>query len=105
MATPFFLVKIYSIFKDLRHFFSIVFQGKLFSYEKLFGAKNKTKTDIDNERDGKDTSIARTTRLFYVACTRAQKSLAVIAYTSDKDAVKNTALTNGWFFDDEIIVV
>lgn len=80
-------------------------KGFLFSYEKLFGAKNKTKTDLDNEREGKDTSISRTTRLFYVACTRAQKSLAVIAYTSDKDAVKNTALTNGWFLDDEIIVV
>lgn len=80
-------------------------RGFLFSYEKLFGAKSRTKTDIDNEKAGKDTSIARTTRLFYVACTRAQKSLAVIAYTSDKNAVKNTALDNGWFLEDEIKVL
>ncbi len=77
-------------------------RGFLFSYEKLFGVKAKTNTDIKNEREGKDTSIMRTTRLFYVACTRAQKSLAVIAYTENVDAVKNTALSNGWFSDEEI---
>lgn len=80
-------------------------RGFLFSYEKLFGAKEKTDTDIKNERDGKDTSIARTARLFYVACTRAQKSLAVIAYTENIDSVKNTALSNGWFSEDEIHVM
>lgn len=77
-------------------------KGFLFSYEKLFGAKSKTDSDIKNEQEGKDTSIMRTTRLFYVACTRAQKSLAVIAYTKNVDAVKNTAISNGWFFDKEI---
>jgi len=78
-------------------------RGFLFSYEKLFGAKAKTKTDIDNEREEKDTSIARTKRLFYVACTRAQKSLAIIAYTNNVTAVKDTAIKNSWFFKNEII--
>ena len=50
----------------------------------------------------KDDSITRTTRLFYVACTRAQKSLAIIAYTYDCEAVKATAMKNNWFEDDEI---
>lgn len=80
-------------------------KGNLFSYEKLFGAKEKTDTDIKNEREGKDTSILRTARLFYVACTRAQKSLAVVAYTEDIDSVKNTALSNGWFSENEIYVL
>lgn len=80
-------------------------RGFLFSYEKLFGVKEKTDTDIKNELDGKDTSIARTARLFYVACTRAQKSLAVIAYTESIDSVKNTALSNNWFSEDEIYVM
>ncbi len=80
-------------------------RGFLFSYEKLFGVKAKTETDIKNEREGKDTSIMRTARLFYVACTRAQKSLAVIAYTENVDSVKNTALTNGWFLANEIYVL
>ncbi|MFZ7133225.1 MAG: UvrD-helicase domain-containing protein [Eubacteriales bacterium] len=78
-------------------------RGFLFSYEKLFGAKAKTKTDLDNERQGKDTSISRTKRLFYVACTRAQKSLAIIAYTNNVNAVKDTAIRNAWFLEDEII--
>lgn len=77
-------------------------KGFLFSYEKLFGAKAKTDTDLKNEREGKDTGIMRTTRLFYVACTRAEKSLAVVAYTDNKNAVKDTAISNGWFSQDEI---
>jgi DNA helicase-2/ATP-dependent DNA helicase PcrA len=77
----------------------------MFSYEKLFGAKSKTDTDIDNERQGKDTSISRTTRLFYVACTRAEKSLAVVAYTDDVNAVYDTAKSNGWFSEDEMHLV
>ena len=44
----------------------------------------------------------RTTRLFYVACTRAERSLAVVAYTKDVEAVKGTAISNGWFSEDEI---
>lgn len=80
-------------------------RGFLFSYEKLFGAKAKSDTDLRNEREGKDTGITRTTRLFYVACTRAQNSLAVVAYTEDVDSVKNTALSNNWFSENEIIVL
>jgi len=44
----------------------------------------------------------RTTRLFYVACTRAEKSLAVVAYSQNKEAVKNTAISNDWFSFEEI---
>jgi DNA helicase-2/ATP-dependent DNA helicase PcrA len=80
-------------------------KGFLFSYEKLFGAKAQTDTDIKNEREGKDTGQMRTARLFYVACTRAQKSLAVIAYTMDVDAVRSTAISNGWFSAAEIEVL
>ena len=80
-------------------------RGFLFSYEKLFGAKAQSDTDIKNKREGKDTSIARTARLFYVACTRARKSLAVVAYTEDIESVKYTALSNGWFLEDEIYVL
>ena len=80
-------------------------RGFQFSYEKLFGAKAKTITDIENEEKGKDTSITRTTRLFYVACTRAEKSLAVVAYTVNSESVKQTALSNNWFMENEIQIV
>ncbi len=77
-------------------------KGFLFSYEKLFGAKEKSDTDIKNELEGKDTSMSRTARLFYVACTRAEKSLAIIAYTENVDKVRNTLTDNNWFYNNEI---
>lgn len=66
-------------------------EGNLFSYEKLFGAKEMSDTDFDNEKQGKDNSVSRTRRLFYVACTRAKDSLALVAYTQDKELVKKLA--------------
>ena len=60
-------------------------RGFMFSYEKLLGAKAPTKTDDENRREGKDTSVDRTRRLFYVTCSRAQRSLAVIVYTKEAD--------------------
>lgn len=80
-------------------------KGFLFSYEKLFGAKEKSETDIKNELEGKDTSMSRTARLFYVACTRAEKSLAIIAYTENIDKVRNTLTDNNWFYDNEIEII
>ncbi|MCE5186920.1 MAG: AAA family ATPase [Planctomycetaceae bacterium] len=78
-------------------------RGFLFSYEKLFGAKGPSETDIKNEKEGKETSIERTRRLFYVTCSRAQESLAIVAYTKDPLAVRNYALSQNWFDENEII--
>lgn len=78
-------------------------KGFLFSYEKLFGAKAFTKTDLNNEAQGKETSIQRTRRLFYVTCSRAQKSLAIVAYTQDSKALKNHVLQEEWFSIEELI--
>lgn len=80
-------------------------RGFLFSYEKLFGTKEKTQTDLRNEKEGKDTSIQRTARLFYVACTRAMESLAVVAYSENPTMVRATALANGWFMEEEIVML
>lgn len=77
-------------------------EGSLFSYEKLFGAKELSDTDLENERQGKDSSISRTRRLFYVACTRAKESLAIVAYTQDKESVKQTVIQNKWFTESEV---
>lgn len=78
-------------------------RGFLFSYEKLFGAKEPSDTDIRNLKEGKETSIERTRRLFYVTCSRAEKSLAIVAYTKEPEKVKNHVLTEGWFEEDEVI--
>ena len=47
-------------------------RGFLFSYEKLYGVKDKSTTDIKNESQGSETTIDRTRRLFYVTCSRAE---------------------------------
>lgn len=80
-------------------------RGFLFSYDKLFGIKSKTTTDINNEREGKETGIDRTRRLFYVICSRAEESLAVVAYTDNPAGLKEGLSGKGWFNDDEIIVL
>ena len=78
-------------------------KGFLFSYDKLFGVKELSKIDLENERLGKETSVERTQRLFYVTCTRAKKSLAVVMYTTDVVTVKENAIKKGWFERSEII--
>lgn len=77
----------------------------LFSYEKLFGAMDLTDTDKKNVEAGEDNSISRTMRLLYVTCTRAIESLALIAYTSNIEAVKQTVKSRGWLDDNEIIIL
>ncbi|MCO7229394.1 ATP-dependent helicase [Halomonas sp. CnH100-B] len=79
--------------------------GNFFSYEKLFGVKAPTKSDIENQEKGKETSIDRTRRLFYVTCSRAEESLAIIAYTSEPIKVKENALRQKWFAEEEIVTL
>lgn len=78
-------------------------RGFLFSYEKLFGAKEPSETDIKNQSEGKETSIERTRRLFYVTCSRAEEGLAIVAYTKEPEKVKNYVLLEGWFEKNEMI--
>jgi len=77
--------------------------GFLFDYEKLLGAKALSNTDIKNEAEGKDSTPLRTRRLFYVICSRAEKSLAIVAYTENPQAVKAHAISSGWFNVDEVV--
>ena len=78
-------------------------KGFLFSYEKLLGAKAPTANDERNKQQGKDTAIDRTRRLFYVTCSRAEKSLAIVVYTENPQAVEQFAISNKWFRKNEII--
>ena len=78
-------------------------RGFMFSYEKLLGARALTNTDSKNRLEGKDTSVDRSRRLFYVTCSRAQRSLAVIVYTKEADKVANHISDVGWFADQEVV--
>lgn len=80
-------------------------KGNMFSYEKLFNVTPLSQTDIKNKEMGKENSIDRTSRLFYVTCTRAKESLAILMYTSNTERAKQTAIHNGWFGKNEIDVL
>lgn len=76
-------------------------KGFLFSYDKLFGVKDLSNVDLKNKENGKETSIERTQRLFYVTCTRAKNSLAVVMYTNNPERVKTETIRKGWFEENE----
>jgi DNA helicase-2/ATP-dependent DNA helicase PcrA len=80
-------------------------RGFMFSYEKLFGVKEKTKADLDHERKGTETGIDRTRRLLYVTCSRSEKSLALVAYSSNPNKIREHAIEQQWFEDGEIELV
>lgn len=80
-------------------------KGFLFSYDKLFNVKDLSNVDLKNKENGKETSIERTQRLFYVTCTRAKNSLAVVMYTNNPEGVKAETIRKGWFEENEIILM
>ncbi|MEH6758313.1 MAG: UvrD-helicase domain-containing protein [Parasphingorhabdus sp.] len=77
-------------------------RGFMFGYGKLLGDKELSATDLKNIEEGKDSSIDRTRRLLYVTCSRAEQSLALVAYSENPEAVKTSMIENGWFAEDEI---
>jgi len=80
-------------------------KGFMFSYDKMFGIKELTKGDNENIAEGIETGIDRTSRLFYVACSRAKNSLAIIAYTDKPEQLMSNLLELEWFSEDEIEIV
>lgn len=80
-------------------------RGFLFGYDKLFGAKNKSKTDLEHEARGEETGIDRTRRLFYVTCSRAQASLAIVYYSTNPEVVRDFVVSNGWFKPAEVVML
>lgn len=80
-------------------------KGYTFSYDKLFEVVPLSPTDIKNRELGKENTIDRTSRLFYVTCTRAKESLAIVMYTSDPEKAKETAINNDWFTENEIQMI
>lgn len=75
------------------------------SYEKLFGVADESDTDRQNAKQGKETDLQRTRRLFYVTCTRAKESLALMAYTDSPEKLRKNVLETKWFTEDEISII
>jgi DNA helicase II / ATP-dependent DNA helicase PcrA len=68
-----------------------------FSYDKYLGLKPPSDRDAENLRDGKETAVERTRRLFYVCCTRAMKDLVVVLFTNDVAGGQRQIATLGLF--------
>lgn len=77
----------------------------MFSYDKLFGIKELSKSDNERIAEGKETGIDRTARLFYVACSRAKESLAIVAYIDDLNQLNTRLLELEWFSTNEIEII
>jgi DNA helicase-2/ATP-dependent DNA helicase PcrA len=68
-----------------------------FSYDKYFGLRPLSDGDRANLREGKETVVDRTRRLFYVCCTRALKDLVVILFASDVSTAYRQMVQIGHF--------
>lgn len=80
-------------------------RGFMFSYDKLFAVKPATPGDLKKMAEGAETGIDRTKRLFYVTCTRAQKSLCLLAYTDNPVSLRSNVIKSGWFSDEEVVII
>ncbi len=66
-------------------------KGRVFQYEKLLTG------------DGTDASLGMIRNLFYVICSRASKSLALVLHTSDPGTARVAVITRGFFAPEEIV--
>jgi DNA helicase-2/ATP-dependent DNA helicase PcrA len=66
-------------------------RGFQFKYEKLFGGGTAD-----------DATTTSTRRLFYVTCSRAERGLALVAYSTEPERVKKHVLSEDWFAENEI---
>ena len=73
-----------------------------FSYDKYLGIKPLSERDETNRREGKETAVERTRRLFYVCCTRAMKDLIVVLFTGDIATAKRQIRALDLFPDESI---
>jgi len=80
-------------------------RGFLFAYDKFFGTKEKSKADHENEAAGRETSSDRTRRLFYVTCSRAENSLAIVYYSPDPEVARDAIPQHGWFEQSEVELI
>ncbi len=78
--------------------------GFLFSYDKLFGAKQLTDRDMDNATAGNETTIDRSLRLLYVTCSRARESLALVLWAENPaEALQFARDKSDWFASEEVV--
>lgn len=77
--------------------------GTQISYDKIFGSKELSPTDLEHIEAGNETTIDRTLRLLYVTSSRAEESLALVLWAKTPSAALKTIQDSKWFTADEVI--
>ncbi|WP_404378646.1 UvrD-helicase domain-containing protein [Caenispirillum salinarum] len=75
-----------------------------FSYDRYWGLAPPTNADAKSALEGRDTSIDRTRRLFYVCCSRAGRDLVVALFARDVDRAVEAVSNSGIFAADDVSV-
>ncbi len=68
-------------------------RGHSFQYKKLF------------DLSVIDDNVKNVKRLFYVICSRARESLALVAYSDDSAGIQSYLTSKGWLHQDEIALI
>jgi DNA helicase-2/ATP-dependent DNA helicase PcrA len=79
-------------------------RGFMFSYDKVFGAVAKSESEQRSDSPGQETTVDRTRRLLYVTCSRAEESLALVAYTQNPNLLMQSVVREGLFDGSEVEV-
>jgi DNA helicase-2/ATP-dependent DNA helicase PcrA len=79
-------------------------RGFMFSYDRLFGAVSPSASRRSGSPTS-ETSEERTRRLFYVTCSRAMASLAIVAYSANPGGARDHVIQEGWFAPEEVEVI
>ncbi len=74
-----------------------------FSYDKFFDVKAPSARDQANIRDGKETAVERTRRLFYVCCTRALSDLVVVYFSTEPVLAEQKVRESGIFPNENVL--
>ena len=74
-----------------------------FSYDKYFGIEELSDRDRKNIAEGKETSVDRTRRLFYVCCTRALEDLVVVLFSRNPELAEERVRASNIFEPDSIL--
>jgi DNA helicase II / ATP-dependent DNA helicase PcrA len=77
-------------------------RGNGFSYDKLLGLKALSEDDQKHVAAGDETIVDKTRRLFYVCCSRAEHSLAVVLFAADPASAKAALIAQGVFRADQV---
>lgn len=80
-------------------------RGFMFAYDKLFATKAKSKTYLENDAAGKETTIGRTRQLFYVTYSGTEQSLAIVYYTTEPTMARGVMIRQEWFEPEAIELI